>query len=60
MRLRGDAVGKFTKAELAFLRTRPFQVLLLETLPLALLLAVAMWNMAQYCWSAGQYCPTEF
>lgn len=33
MRLRGDAVGKFTKAKLACLRTRPFQVLLLETLP---------------------------
>lgn len=33
MRLRGDALGKFTKAKLARLRTRPFQVLLLETLP---------------------------
>lgn len=29
VRLRGDVVGKFTRAEPAFLRTRPFQVLLL-------------------------------
>lgn len=58
-RLREDAVGKFTKAELAFLRTRPFQVLLLETLPLA-----CFWRWQRGSWQsfagAGQCCQRGF